>query len=200
MGDSGIMWWDEGAPRKVNVKLSIVGRKKEFIHKFDLVFETDEVECWRDVAKLAGHQLRQRQESDRHLTSKEWAQNKFQPIVLFNRYGGEMSQEDLHEQCPPQGEIWVNAFAKVAKEKNTVNVENMARYRAKFAGARTRGDYLARKASIKLANKGKRGGRREAKKKARKHQNTQAEKLQNAEKLQGAEKLQDARKLTWKAQ
>ena len=41
--DSGIMWWDEAAPRKVNVKLSIVGRKKEFIHKFDLVFETDEV-------------------------------------------------------------------------------------------------------------------------------------------------------------
>merc|ERR1712037_1047490 len=115
-GDSGIMWWDEAAPRKVNVKLSIVGRKKEFIHKFDLVFETDEVECWRDVAKLAGHQLRQRQESDRHLTSKEWARNKFQPIVLFNRYGGEMSQEDLHEQCPPKGEIWVNACAKISGE------------------------------------------------------------------------------------
>ena len=66
--------------------------------------------------------------------------------------------------------------------------EIFARYRAKFAGAETRGDYLARKASIKLANKGKRGGRREAKKKASKHQNTQAE------------KLQDAEKLTWKAQ
>ena len=43
-----------------------------------------------------------------------------------------------------------------------------ARYRAKFVGAKTFGDYLARKASIKLANKGKRGGRREAKKKFRK--------------------------------
>ena len=38
-----IMWWDEPAPRKVNVRLSIVGRKKEFIHKLDLAFETDEV-------------------------------------------------------------------------------------------------------------------------------------------------------------
>ena len=54
-----------------------------------------------------------------------------------------------------------------------------ARYQAKFVGSKTRGDYLARKASIKLANKGKRGGRREAKKKAR--------------------KLQDAKKLTRKA-
>ena len=41
------MWWDEAAPRKVNVKLSIVGRKKEFIHKFDLVFETDEVHIFQ---------------------------------------------------------------------------------------------------------------------------------------------------------
>ena len=47
--DSGIMWWDEAAPRKVNVKLSIVGRKKEFIHKFDLVFETDEVHIFQYV-------------------------------------------------------------------------------------------------------------------------------------------------------
>ena len=37
------MWWDESAPRKVNVRLRIVGRKKEFIHKLDLTFETDEV-------------------------------------------------------------------------------------------------------------------------------------------------------------
>ena len=43
------MWWDEAAPRKVNVKLSIVGRKKEFIHKFDLVFETDEVHIFQYV-------------------------------------------------------------------------------------------------------------------------------------------------------
>ena len=39
-----MMWWDECAPRKVNVKLDIVGRsKKELIHKLDLIFETDEV-------------------------------------------------------------------------------------------------------------------------------------------------------------
>ena len=48
--DSGIMWWDEAAPRKVNVKLSIVGRKKEFIHKFDLVFETDEVHTFQNMS------------------------------------------------------------------------------------------------------------------------------------------------------
>ena len=41
--------------------------------------------CGRYNWLWSGHQLRERQESDRHLTSKEWAQNKFQPIVLFNR-------------------------------------------------------------------------------------------------------------------
>merc|ERR1712243_324916 len=139
-----MVWWDDCTPRKVNVKLNVVGRsKKELIHKLDLIFVTDEVECWRDVAKLAGHQLRQRQESERHLTSKVWTQNKFQPIKLFNRYGGEMSKEELYKKCP-RGEVWVNACVKVAKEKKSVDVEGLARYRAKLVGAKTWGDYMQR--------------------------------------------------------
>jgi len=153
------------------VRLSIVGRRMEFIHKLDLIFETDQVECWRDVAMLAGHQLRQRQEAESHLSAKEWARNKYQAIVLFNRYGGEMNCEELYQKGPPQAEIWVNARVKVAKDKKSANVEDMSRYRAKFAGAKTCADYLAIKASIKLANRGKRGGRREAKKKVSSAQN-----------------------------
>lgn len=82
-----------------------------------------------------------------------------------------MNCEELYQKGPPQGEIWVNARVKVAKDKKSANVEDMSRYRAKFAGAKTCADYLAIKASIKLANRGKRGGRREAKKKVSSAQN-----------------------------
>ena len=37
------MWYAGCSQRKVNVRLSIVGRKMEFIHKLDLIFETDQV-------------------------------------------------------------------------------------------------------------------------------------------------------------
>ena len=33
--------------------------------------------------------------------------------IICSRYGGEMSWETLYKKCPPQGDIWVNACAKV---------------------------------------------------------------------------------------
>ena len=33
--------------------------------------------------------------------------------IICSRYGGEMSLETLYKKCPPQGDIWVNACAKV---------------------------------------------------------------------------------------